>query len=223
MRAVGSHRAERSPRAELARIGRSARSEPVVPIDRLARFAEGILTNPDVFGGGADRARVAVRAQTVAYGYLGVVEGYVHPDTGAVWSTLTVTLPCAVPAVTLEHRSGLGRPGVAAADAELPPLGEPGFDAQYVITSVEPATLATLFTGRLCQVLVERPIQRLTFDDRRLLLRTFDGVHAGLEEIEWLDGLAADVLAATPAFVIRAMGAAAPTAPPQTFPPGLYG
>jgi hypothetical protein len=38
-----------------------------------------------------------------------------------------------------------------------------------------------------------------------------------------LGGLAGEVLAATPAFVVRVLGAAGASGPPTPFPPGLYG
>jgi hypothetical protein len=191
-------------------------------MDRLARFAEGVLTDPSVFGGGSDRARVVSRVQTVAYGYLGVVEGYLHPERRTVWTTLTVSLPCAVPAVVVDHRSALGRPGVPA-DAWWMPTGERRFDEEYVVTAADSTTVASLFVQPLCEVLVRRRVQRLGYDGRRLLLRSFDGREADPAEIKWLDELAADVLAATPAFVMRVMGSTAPPPPPQPFPPGLYG
>ncbi len=57
---MGSHRASRS--------GRTA---PAAPVARLARFAGATLTDQAPFGGGAERAQVRLRVQTVAYGYLG--------------------------------------------------------------------------------------------------------------------------------------------------------
>ncbi len=66
-------------------------------------------------------------------------------------------------------------------------------------------------------------MQRLSFDRRRLLLRTFDGSEPTASVLERLGGLAGDVLAATPAFVVRVMGSSEPSGPPTPFPPGLYG
>jgi hypothetical protein len=228
---VGSHRAQRPGRGESGRGGRidtgrfrrAPRPAPVVSTDPLARFAGGTLTDPTIFGGGTDRADVVSRVQTVAYGYLGVVEGYRHPQRETVWSTLTVTLPCLVPTVVIDHRSVLGRPGVAPAGAWCTPVGVASFDEEYVVRAPDSLTVATMITPALCQVLSAHPVQRLTFDRRRLLLRTFDGSEPTPLVIERLDRLAADVLAATPAFVMRAMGSAAPDSPPEPFPPGLYG
>ncbi|MEP7021310.1 MAG: hypothetical protein ABI808_11705 [Pseudonocardiales bacterium] len=50
-----------------------------------------------------------------------------------------------------------------------------------------------------------------------------DGFDATPEVVNWLNWLAAEVLAVTPAFVTRVIAAAGPTVTPQTFPPGLYG
>ncbi|PZS17589.1 MAG: hypothetical protein DLM57_07980 [Pseudonocardiales bacterium] len=152
-----------------------------------------------------------------------MVEGYLQPDSGTLWSTLTMGLPCPVPVMALDHRSVLGRPGVPLAAAHHVPAGDPAFDERYLITSPDPATAATLLTTRLRDVLIRRPVQRLTFDGPRLLVRTFDGTGATAEAVQWLDEFAAAVLAATPAFVTRVTGAALPAAQPRTFPPGLYG
>jgi hypothetical protein len=218
---VGSHRAGRSARADPVRAWLTARPEPVA-LDRLARFAGGILTDPSLFGGGADRAEVVARLQTVAYGYLGVLEGYVHPGTRTKWSTLTVTLPCEVPTVVVDHRSALGRPGVPA-DVWWMPVGERRFDEEYVVTAADSTTVSRLFGQPLCEVLVRKTVQRLGYDGRRLLLRSFDGSAPTAELIDRLNDLAADVLAATPAFLTRPMGSSVPTGPPKPFPPGLYG
>jgi hypothetical protein len=198
------------------------RPESGAVIDRLARFTGGELTDPAAFGGGADRARVGMRAQTVAYGYLAVVDEYEHPYTGAVCSTLTVSLPCPVSPMSIDHSSVLGRPGVPYPGAYGLRSADPEFDGQYSVTAADPATAITLITSKLRDVLIRRPIQRLAFDRARLLLRTFDGVQASVETIDWLDALACAVLAATPAFVMRAAGATLPPIP-RTFPRGLYG
>jgi hypothetical protein len=181
------------------------------------------LTDPLVFGGGADQARVAVRVQTVAHGYLGVVEGYVEPDSGSVWSTLTVALPCSVPAMTVDNRLAHGLPGVPFAGGHAVSAGRPHFDELYVVVATDPAAVANLFTEGLCDVLLRKPVQRLSFAGSRLLVRTFDGFEATPEVVDWLDYLASDVLAATPAFVTRLTAAAGSAAGPQTFPPGLHG
>jgi hypothetical protein len=190
--------------------------------DPLAR-AGGVLTDPTSFGGGADRAEVTSRVQTVAYGYLAVMEGYRHPEHATVWSALTVTLPCPVPAVAVDHRSALGRPGVAPSGGWSAPVGERRFDDEYVVTAADSTTIGTLFTGRLCELLDEHTVQRVSFDRRCLLLRTFDGSEPTASVLERLSGLAGEVLAATPAFVVRVLGASEPSGPPMPFPPGLYG
>jgi hypothetical protein len=208
---MGSHRASRSRRGETARVA------------RLARFVGTTLTDPVVFGGGADQARVALRVQTVAHGYLGVVEGYVTPDSGSVWSTLTVALPCSVPAMTIDHRSVHGLPGVPFVGGHPVWAGQPLFDEHYQIAAQDPGAVANLLTEDLCDVLLLQPVQRLSFEGSRLLVRTFDGFDATPEVVAWLNELAAAILAATPAFVTRLTAAAGPTVAPQTFPPGLYG
>jgi hypothetical protein len=219
---VGSHRAGRSSgRADSVR-SRRTRAEPIVATGPLAR-AGGVLTDPTSFGGGADRAEVTSRVQTVAYGYLAVMEGYRHPERATVWSTLTVTLPCQVPTIVVDHRSALGRPGVAPGGGWSMPVGERRFDEEYVVTAADSTTVGPLFTGRLCELLVEHTVQRLSFDRRRLLLRTFDGREPTAPVLERLSALAGDVLAVTPAFVVRVMGASEPSGPPTPFPPGLYG
>ena len=209
---MGNHRASRHERPEGGGI----------VIDRLARFTGGAITDPTTFGGGADRARVGLRAQTVAYGYLAVVDEYEHPDTGAIWSTLTVSLPCPVSPMTIDHAKALGLPGVPFPGAYALHSGDPEFDDLYAITAADPATAVSMITASLCEVLIRRPIQRVAFDRARLLLRTFDGVEATTETIDWLDALACSVLSATPAFVMSAARATLPPVP-RTFPRGLYG
>jgi hypothetical protein len=209
---MGSHRASRLRRGETA-----------APLARLARFVGTTLTDPVVFGGGAYQARVGLRVQTVAHGYLGVVEGYVAPDSGTVWSTLTVALPCTVPAMTIDHRSAHGLPGVPFAGGHAVQAGQSNFDEHYQVAAPDPGAVANLLTSGLCGVLLQEPVQRLSFEGSRLLVRTFDGFDATPEVVTWLNDLAGSVLAATPAFVTRLTAAAGPTVSPQTFPPGLYG
>lgn len=208
---MGSHRATRSRRAES------------VPVARLSRFVGTTLIDPVAFGGGSEQARVGVRVQTVAHGYLGVVEDYVAPNTGAVWSTLTVGLPCCVPAMTVDHRSAEGLPGVPVPGGHAVRAGQPKFDEHYLVAARDPLAAANLLSGGLCDVLLRQPVQRLSFEGSRLLVRTFDGFDASPEVVDWLNWLAAEVLAVTPAFVTRVTAAAGPTVTPQTFPPGLYG
>jgi hypothetical protein len=209
---MGSHRASRLRRGETA-----------APVARLARFVGTTLTDPVVFGGGAAQARVGLRVQTVAHGYLGVIEGYVAPDDGSVWSTLTVALPCSVPAMTIDHRTAHGLPGVPVVGGHAVRAGQPLFDEHYQVAAQDPDAVANLLTAGLCDVLTSQPVQRLSFEGSRLLVRTFDGFDATPEAVTWLNDLAADVLSATPAFVTRVIAAAGPTVAPQTFPPGLYG
>lgn len=209
---MGNHRA----------LGRHTRSESGPMVDRLARFTGGAVTDPALFGGGADHAQVSVRAQTVAYGYLAVVDEYEDPDSAAIWSTLTVSLPCPVSPMTIDHNTALGRPGVPFAGAYALHSGDPEFDDLYAITAADPSTAVSMITSNLCEVLIRRPVQRVAFDRARLMLRTFDGVQANAETVDWLDALACTILSSTPGFV---MSAARATMPPvaRTFPRGLYG
>ncbi|MCU1658719.1 MAG: hypothetical protein JWO57_3375 [Pseudonocardiales bacterium] len=211
MRTGGSHRASRHG-------GRDAAGH----VEHLARFSGAPLTDPVAFGGGADLAMVGLRAQTVAYGYLGVVEEYEHPTTGAQWCTLTVSLPNTVAFLALDHRSALGQRAVPVPGDYLSPTGFADLDATYVVTADVPDTVVRLLGPELREVVLRSPVQRLMFAGSRLLLRSFDGPGATPEVTEWLDALASEVLAATPAFVSRVMSPdAGPVGLP--FPPGLYG
>jgi hypothetical protein len=211
MRTGGSHRAMRSGRREAAG-----------QFDRLARFSGATLTDPALFGGGSDVASVGLRAQTVAYGYLGVVEEYAHPSTGARWCTLSVTLPNAVPFLGLDHRSALGQPNVPLSGGHFDLIGYPDFDAAYMVTADEPLTVLDLLTPALRSVVLADPVQRLAYTGARLMLRTFNHSAATPELTSWLVSVASAVLAATPGFVSRVMS---PDAGPvcMPFPPGLYG
>ncbi|MDT4932390.1 MAG: hypothetical protein QOK11_282 [Pseudonocardiales bacterium] len=211
MRAGGSHR---------VRSGR--RDTTTAQLDHLARFSGASLTDADVFGGGFEVAAVGMRAQTVAYGYLAVVEEYEHPACGARWCTLAVTLPNAVPFLALDHRAVLGQPGVPVPGRYPSRSGDADLDAAYVITADDALTVGSLLTRELRDVLVRRPMQRLMYSGARLLLRTFDGAEANPQVTAWLRGVAGAVLAATPGFVSRLR---TPDAGPgaRPFPRGLHG
>jgi hypothetical protein len=214
MRTGGSHRA------------RTGRRQAASQIERLARFSGATLTDPTVFGGGADVAAVGVRAETVAYGYLAVVEGYTHPASGAHWCTLSVTLPNAVPFLAVDHRSALAQHAVPISDAVFDgytaSTGFADFDAEFVVTAQDPLTAGRLLTPELRAVLLQRPAQRLMYSGARLLVRSFDGAEVTAEVTDWLVGVAGAVLAATPAFVSRVL---TPDTGPggRPFPRGLYG
>lgn len=183
--------------------------------ERLARFSASTVDDPRMFGGGAASAQVCSRSETVAYGYLAVAEEFADPDSGSTWCTLTVTLPTAVPAgFTVDHRTVLGQPGVPAAGTDLGAFGDALFDRSYAVVGDEGA--AALIGPSLRAAVLQRPAQRLSLTGSTLLLRTFDGVRATDEVVEWLEELAGEVLAATPAFV-TSLGQTG------TFPPGLYG
>jgi hypothetical protein len=213
MRTVGSHRAMRTARRE---------AEAQNQIDRLARFSAAPLTDPVAFGGGSEAAVVNLRAQTVAYGYLGVVEQYAHPTTGIAWCTLSVTLPNEVPFLALDHRTAFGQWGVPVAGGFCDIVGDADFDAAYITTADNELVIDQLVTAELRNVLICWSVQRLMFSGARLLIRTFDGFTITPDVTEWLDAVAAAVLAATPGFVTRVMS---PDAGPvgRPFPPGLYG
>lgn len=210
----GSHRG--------LRIGRRPAAPDPEESDRLARFSGAPLTDPVTFGGGAEVAVVGRRAQTVAYGYLGVVEDYQNPQNGARWATLWVGLPNPVPALTIDHRAALGRPGVPV-DGALPvSTGDAGFDSTYLCSAQDPSAGARLVAPELRAVLLQWTVQRLMFAGTRLLLRTFDGPGATVEVTTWLDAVAGQVLAATPGFSTRVLDPSG-AAPGRPFPPGLNG
>lgn len=214
MRTGGSHRARSGRRRDASRI------------ERLARFSGATLTDPAAFGGGADAAAVGVRAETVAYGYLAVIEGYTHPGSGTRWCTLSVTLPNAVPFLVLDHRSALGQLSAPMSesvfDSYSAPTGFADFDAEFVVFAQDARTAGRLLTPELRDVLLQRPVQRLMYSGARLLLRSFDGADVTAEVADRLVGVAGAVLAATPAFVSRVL---TPDTGPggRPFPRGLYG
>lgn len=182
--------------------------------ERLARFNGVVTGDARTFGAGAAQAEVRYRAETVAHGYLAVLDSYVDPVTGATWCTLTVTLPARVPTLTIDHRAALGRPGVPACGAHVLLTGGRDFDAAYLVTADDPAVVSLVSPG-VQQVLLGHPVQRLALHGAGLALRTFDGAQPSGEVTAWLERVAAAVLGALPAFVTP-MGT-------RTFPPGLYG
>lgn len=172
--------------------------------ERLARFSAAAVADPRMFGGGADVADVRYRGETVAHGYLAVVEEFGRPvaDAGpdrrpaatVNWCTLTVTLPApAAAGVTVEHRSALGRPGVPVAGRRGPESGDRLFDRSYVVVGEH-----DLVGPVLRAALLQRPAQRVSLHGASLLLRTFDGVGCTDEAVEWLELLAESVLRSTP-------------------------
>jgi hypothetical protein len=125
--------------------------------------------------------------------------------------------------MTIDHRSAQGLPGVPVAGGHPVRAGHPEFDEQYLVATADPVVAAALLTADLCDVMLRTPVQRLSFDGPRLVVRTFDGVQASPDVEMWLDGMAGAVLAATPGFIPRVTVDTAAKAAPQVFPPGLYG
>ena len=188
-------------------------------VERLARFSGGTLTHPVMFGGGATEAEVGLRARTVTYGYPGVLEEFEDPQTRERWCTLAVSLPNAVPSVTIDHRSVLGRPDVPAQEVWTGPTGDLEFDMSYVVGAESEAAMRQLVPLKLRTVLLNRPVQRLSFRSSRLLLRAFDGTEASNQLLEWLETAACELLAVTPGFLSRLAG----DTEPRTFPRGITG
>jgi hypothetical protein len=174
-------------------------------MERLARFTDTTLHDPEAFGGGSDSAHVRTRVAAVAYGYLGVLEEYEQPHLGTTWCTLTLTLPGLAPYVVADHRSVLGRPGVPAAGTPVA-TGDAVFDATYAVVSDNPASAAHVLTAPVRQLLVSNPLQRLALSGGSMILRTFDGVDATDTVVGWLSELVEAILSSTPSFVTPRSG-----------------
>jgi hypothetical protein len=175
-------------------------------VERLARFSGGTLTHPVMFGGGHAEAAVGFRARSVTYGYPSVLEEFEEPESGVRWCTLAVSLPNGVPTMTIDHRSALGRPDVPAREAWTGPTGDLEFDLAYLVGAESDAVMYQLLTQKLRTVLINRPVQRLSFRGGRLVIRAFDGTEATKELMDWLETLACEVLPVTPGFVSRLAG-----------------
>jgi hypothetical protein len=171
------------------------------PEPGLARFAGAILDDPAVFGGGADRATATRRRDTVAYGYLGVVEEYARPGSGERWRLLTVTMPGGVPRLVVDHRSALHRPGVPAAGATAVAFDDAGFDEFYLVTADDPVAARRILTPAVRRLLVGTPIQRLELERTMLALRSFDFPAPAADADDRLAGLAEAILRTAPCFV----------------------
>jgi hypothetical protein len=156
-----------------------------------------------MFGGGFAEAAVGLRARTVTYGYPSVVEEFEDLESGTCWCTLAVSLPNAVASVTADHRSALGSPDVPARDDWTGRTGDLEFDSAYHVSAESEQAMRQLLPQALRTVLLNRPVQRLSFRGTRLMLRAFDGTAATPQLMEWLDLVASEVLPVTPGFVAR--------------------
>jgi len=194
----------------------------------LARFAGSVLTEPDAYCGGAASATVVRRRDTVAYGYLGVVDEYARPEAGVHWRVLTLTLPGRVPHLTVDHVSALGRPGVVAPGSSGVGTADSAFDALYVVSADDAAVVARVLTPAVRQLLVGLPVQRFALDERQLMLRTFDAAAFTPDVDDRLAGLAGSILGSAPSFVSTTSWSGAPApggVPAGAAPllPGVYG
>ncbi len=203
------------------------REQEELGVPALARFVDIELTDPGSFGGGAPAARLTRRRDTVAYGYLAVVEEYVGPDALRPWCLLTVSLPGRVPFLVADNRDAFGRPDVPMPAPSRGELDDPGFDAHYAVGAEEEHLIARLMTGRVRSALVASSLQRLMLRDSSLYLRSADGVALDDDSMAWLTSVAEDVLSAMPAFLISMRAAAGARVPPargeQPLPRGFYG
>src|SRR4051812_4183612 len=147
-------------------------------VERLARFSGGTLTHPVMFGGGFAEADVTLRARTVVYGYPSTFEEFEDPQSGTRWCALAISLPNAVPSVTIDHRTAAGRPDVPAVENWFAETGDLEFDMEYVVGAQDAAAMQQMVPQALRTVLLNRPIQRLQFRGARLVLRAFDGTLA---------------------------------------------
>ena len=188
-------------------------------VERLARFSGGTLTHPMMFGGGFPEAEVGLRVRTVSYGYPGVLEEFEDPETGTRWCTLVLSLPNAVPALCVDHRSALGRPDVPPRDPWQGSTGDLEFDIGYLVSADNEDVMRQLLPQQLRTVLINRPVQRMALRNSQLLLRAFDGTEASPRLLEWLDTVASDVLPVTPGFVSRLSG----DGEMRPFPRGITG
>jgi hypothetical protein len=187
---------------------------------------EGATTDPRVFGGGAKAARVGRRRDVVSYGYLGVAEEYADEDSLARWCTLSVRLPGRVPYLVVDRWDAIGRPDVPAAAPLRGELGDPHFDATYVVGAEQPELIGRVLGPVAREVLVAAPLQRLALRDSTLLLRTLDGVQLSDKLIAAMVLVAERFLASTPSFVtsVKApVGAGPDGSSSAPLPEGLYG
>lgn len=200
---------------------RAKNFDPGVPA--LARFADTESHDTIAFGGGAGVARVQQRRDTVVYGYLAVVEEYVGVNSGATWCTLTVSLPGRVPLLVVDNSAAAGRPGVPFEAPYRTQVGDPAFDASYVVGTGEPEAATRVLGPAARAVLLEQPVQRLMLHDSKMLLRTFDGVRLDRARIDSLDAMAARFLSSTPSFVRASLAVSGPLRADEPLPEGLYG
>lgn len=174
-------------------------------MQRLARFTDVTVSDPDTFGGGYASGHVRYRVATVAYGYLAVVEEYENVDENTTWCLLTVSLPGLAPYLVVDHRSVAGRPGVPAEPVERR-TGDSIFDDSYAVGADDDADVARILNSEVRQLLVDRPVQRLLISGGVMVLRTFDGGDASDAVINELTDVVAGVLSSTPSFVTPRSG-----------------
>jgi hypothetical protein len=196
--------------------------------DRLSRSSVAVVHEPLTFGGGSVTATVTNRRESVAYGYLGVVEEYRSGETNAVWSVLNLTLPGWVPYLVLDHRKAIGRPSVPPVGGQQIPTGDPVFDGHFVSVSADPAVVHRVLSPALRGLLVQFPLQRISLSGRTMLLRTFDD--NPLSDTVWagLNVAATEILSTAPSFVMAkrpSLGEVAALLPtgPEPLPEGFYG
>ena len=182
----------------------------------LARFSGAAITHPALFGGGHPEAHIGFREQTIAYGYAAVLEEF-EATGGARWCTLSVSLPNNVPGLVVDHTAVLGSFDVPPKKGVTVSTGDLEFDHTYLATAEDEDAASYLLTRELREVLLRRPVQRLSFVGPRMLIRVFDGADIDNDLVDWLHDTAAEVLKATPAFVSRLHGSW------TTFPPGITG
>ncbi len=200
---------------------RAKNFDPGVPA--LARFADTESHDTIAFGGGAGVARVQQRRDTVVYGYLAVVEEYVGVSSGPTWCTLTVSLPGRVPLLVVDNSAATGRPGVPFEAPHRARMGDPDFDAAYIVGAGEPEAAARVLGPAARAVLLEQPVQRLMLHDSKMLLRTFDGVRLDRARIDSLNAMATRFLSSTPSFVRASLAVSGPLRAGEPLPEGLYG
>ena len=196
--------------------------------DRLSRSSVAVVNEPLTFGGGALTASVTNRRESVAYGYIGVVEEFQSGETGASWSVLNLTLPGWVPYLVLDHRKAVGRPSVPAAGGQQIKTGDAVFDGHFVSVAADPAVVARVLSPALRGLLMQFPLQRISLSGRTLLLRTFDD--NPLSDTVWagLNLAATEILSTAPSFVMAKrplLGEVAAMLPIglEPLPEGFYG
>ena len=174
-------------------------------MQRLARFTDVTVSDPDTFGGGHTSGHVRYRVATVAYGYLTVVEEYENLDEDTTWCLLTVSLPGLAPYLVVDHRSAVGRPGVPA-EPVARSTGDAVFDDVYTVGADDPADVTRILSADVRQLLVDRPVQRVLISGGVMVLRTFDGADASDAVINELTDTVAGLLSSTPSFVTPRSG-----------------